>query len=134
MSEVFQGRSISGGVAEGEALVTRQGISFLGGVDPDTAAVTEVGHEIQGAKITDKVLVLPSLKGSAAGMWILYRLALKGLAPKAIVTINADAILIAAVVLGEIPTVDQLAFDPGGRFRTGDRLRVDGTQGKVERL
>ncbi|MDI7261653.1 MAG: aconitase X [Thermodesulfobacteriota bacterium] len=36
MSAVFQGRSICNGLAEGEALVTRQGISFWGGVDPET--------------------------------------------------------------------------------------------------
>ena len=41
---------------EGELLVTRQGISFFGGVDPDTGMVVERGHELEGQSIAGKVL------------------------------------------------------------------------------
>ena len=39
------GRTISNGVAEGEALCTLQPISFYGGVNPDTSVIIEKGHE-----------------------------------------------------------------------------------------
>src|SRR4030042_5248342 len=108
MSLTYQGRSICNGVAEGEALVTKQGISFLGGVDPDTGIITEVDHELYGEKLAGKILVLPSLKGSAGGMWILIRLAAGKKGPKAVVVAQADTILVGAVIIGGIATVDSL--------------------------
>ena len=41
---ILQGRKIYQGIAQGEALVTSLGISFFGGVDPDTGIVVEKGH------------------------------------------------------------------------------------------
>ena len=37
----LKGRKIFKGKAKGEALVTKDGISFYGGVDPDTGEVVE---------------------------------------------------------------------------------------------
>jgi predicted aconitase with swiveling domain len=132
MSELFQGRSICTGFAEGEALVTKQGISFWGGVDPTTGTVTEVNHELCGAKLTDKILVLPALKGSAGGMWIIIRLARNKTGPKAIVVPKADTILVGSVIMAGIPTVDALSVNPLEKFRNGDWLKVDGASGTVE--
>jgi uncharacterized protein len=132
MSEVFQGRSISKGLAEGEALVTNQGISFWGGVDPESGMVTEVGHELYGKKLTGKILVLPALKGSAGGMWIIIRLARNQTGPKAIIVPKADTILVGSVIMAEIPTVDALSINPLEKFKNSDWLKVDGTKGTVE--
>jgi len=129
---IYQGRSICSGSAEGEALVTQQGISFLGGVDPETGMITEVDHELCGVNLTGKILVLPGLKGSAGAMWIIIRLAARGIGPKAIVVSKADTILIGAVIMGGIPTVDSLSVDPFQVFKSGDLLKVDGTIGTVE--
>ena len=132
MSEVFQGRSICKGLAEGEALVTNQGISFWGGVDPETGLITEVEHELCGQKMTGKILVLPSLKGSAGAMWIIIRLARNKTGPAAIVVPKADTILVGSVIMAEIPTVDALSIHPVEKFKNGDWLKVDGTKGTVE--
>ncbi len=132
MSEVFQGRSICKGLAEGEALVTKQGISFWGGVDPESGIVTEVGHELYGKELTGKILVLPALKGSAGGMWIIIRLARNQTGPKAIIVPKADTILVGSVIMAEIPTVDALSINPLEKFKNNDWLKVDGTKGTVE--
>lgn len=132
MSPIFQGRSICSGFAEGEALVTKQGLSFWGGVDPETGVVTEVGHELYGRKLTGKILVIPSLKGSAGGLWIVIRLAKNGQGPKAIIVPEADTILVGAVIMGEIPTVDSLPINLFQTFKSGDWLKVDGTKGILE--
>ena len=132
MSIIYEGRSIFAGVAEGKALIAKQGISFLGGVDPDTGVVTEVGHELRGEKVTGRVLVFPSLKGSAGGLWIIIRMAFKKTGPKAIIVPKVDTILVGAVIMGEIPTIDSLSVDPFTTFKSGDLLRVDGTNGTVE--
>jgi predicted aconitase with swiveling domain len=134
MSSIYQGRSICPGLAEGQALVTRQGVSFLGGVDPETGIITEVDHELHGRSVAGQVLVLPSLKGSAGGMWIIIRLARSGLGPTAIVVSKADTILVGAVIMSEIPTIDSLAEDPLKLVATGDRLRIDGEKGTLEIL
>lgn len=132
MSLICQGRSICNGLAEGEALVTKQGVSFLGGVDPETGVITEVDHELHGEKLMGKILVLPSLKGSAGAMWIIIRLAANKKGPKAIVVSQADTILIGAVIMGEIPTVDSLTPDAFQMLKSGDLLKIDGTKGTVE--
>jgi len=132
MSHVYQGRSICSGLAEGEALVTKQGISFLGGVDPETGVITEVDHELHGKKLAGRILVLPSLKGSAGGMWIIIRLAANNKGPKAIIVSQADTILVGAVIIGGIPAVDSLPLDSFQMFKSGDLIKVDGTKGTVE--
>lgn len=134
MPELYQGRSIANGIAEGEALVTRQPLSIFGGVDPDSGLVKEREHELFGVKLSGKVLVMPPLKGSTAGTWILCRLAENGVAPSAIVITRADIILTAGAIIGKIPTVDNFDFDPTVKFETGDKLRVNGGQGTVELL
>ncbi len=132
MPELYQGRSISKGVAEGEALVTGQPLSFFGGVDPDSGLVTERGHELFGVKLSGKILVLPPLKGSTAGTWILSRLSERGFAPSALIIKKADIILIAGAIIGKIPTVDNFDFDPTMKFKNGEKLRVNGDEGTVE--
>ena len=132
MSTIYNGRSIYGGLAEGEALVTKQGVSFLGGVDPETGQITEVDHELYGKTVAGKILVLPSLKGSAGGMWIIIRLTIRGRGPKAIVVSKADTILVGSVIMAGIPTIDSLSVDPCDAFKNGDLLRVNGEKGTVE--
>ena len=90
MRIVLEGRVIREGRAEGEALTTRQPISFYGGVDPETGRIVERGHELEGEVITDKILVFPYGKGSTVGSYILLRLRRRGLAPKAIVIRGAS--------------------------------------------
>ena len=132
MPELDQGRSISRGIAEGEALVTHQPLSFFGSVDPDSGLVMERGHELFGVKLSGKVLVLPPLKGSTASTWIICRLSENGVAPAAIVITRADTILIAGAIIGKIPTIDNFDFEPTMKFKTGEKLRVNGSEGTVE--
>ena len=126
----WQGRKIYHGQAQGEALVTRMGISFFGGVDPDTGLVVERGHELEGQSISGKVLVFPSGKGSTVGSYTLYRLKHNGKAPAAILNSTCETITAVGCIIAEIPCVDQLPID---QLRTGDYLRVDGAVGVVER-
>jgi predicted aconitase with swiveling domain len=51
------------GVAEGEALVTRQAISGFGGIDSNTGEIVEVRHELRGQSFKGKVLVFPGSQG-----------------------------------------------------------------------
>ena len=126
---ILQGRKISAGSAIGPALVTSMGISFYGGVDPETGIVVEKGHELEGQSITGQVLVFPTGKGSTVGSYTLYRLKKAGLAPAAIVNAEAETITAVGCIISDIPCVDQVTIT---QLKTGQVLRVDGEAGRVE--
>ena len=125
----LQGRKIYQGTASGEALVTSMGISFFGGVDPDTGVVVEKGHELEGQSISGKVLIFPSGKGSTVGSYTLYRLKMNGVAPAAIVNAECETITAVCCIIAEIPCVDRIPID---QVKTGVQVSVDGERGTVE--
>ncbi|MCX6803063.1 MAG: DUF126 domain-containing protein, partial [Candidatus Diapherotrites archaeon] len=101
----MKGRKICGGIAEGEALVTKQGISFYGGVDTQTGKVQEKGHELEGQSISGKILVFPQGKGSTVGSYALYRMKKQGTTPLAIVNSECETIVAVGAIISEIPCV-----------------------------
>lgn len=125
------GRTIYPGVAKGDALVSRMGISFYGGVDPDTGVITEEGHDLRGQSLAGKVLVFPTGKGSTVGSYILYRMKHNGLAPAAIINIECEPIIAVGCIIAEIPCIDRVEID---QLSTGMRLSVDAASGKVALL
>lgn len=128
--KIIKGRVISKGTVSGEALLSKDAISFSGGVNLD-GIVVENEHCLEGQSLVGKILVFPSLKGSAAGMWLLYRLVLKGRGPIALVVSEADAILTAAAIFGEIPAMDHFDQDPLTSIKTGDTVKVDTSEGAI---
>jgi predicted aconitase with swiveling domain len=123
------GRTIYAGNAVGEALVTSQGISFFGGVDPDTGQIVERGHELEGQSIAGKVLVFPTGKGSTVGSYTLYRLRHSGLAPAAIINAECETITAVGCIIAEIPCVDSV---PIGEIASGAQVTVEGDNVLVE--
>jgi len=125
----LKGRKIYKGVAEGEAIVTKDGISFYGGVDPDTGKVVEVGHELEGQSIAGKILIFPTGKGSTVGSYTLYRMKKKNTAPAAIVNEQIDTIIAVGCIISEIPCVDKIDIN---EIKTGQKMVVNGSEGTVE--
>jgi predicted aconitase with swiveling domain len=125
----LKGRRIYKGIAEGEAIVTKDGISFYGGVDPDTGKVVEVGHELEGQSITGKILVFPTGKGSTVGSYTLYRMRKNHTAPAAIVNKQIDTIIAVGCIISEIPCVDKIEVN---EIKNGQKLLVNGSEGTVE--
>ena len=129
---VLRGRKVVGGVAEGEALVTRDTISGWGGIDSMTGTVIETRHELRGVSFKDKVLVFPGAKGSSGWSAAFHTTRLTGTAPKAMVfTTMTTKIALGAVVM-HCPSVTDLDGDPLALIETGDWVRVDGDRGVVE--
>ncbi len=123
------GRTIYKGVAQGEALVTMMGISFFGGVDPETGVIVEREHELEGQCIAGKVLVFPTGKGSTVGSYTLYRLKHAGKAPAAIINSECETITAVGCIIAEIPCVDQIDIEKIG---DGMNIVVDGGNGSIE--
>ena len=125
----LKGRKIYKGIAEGEAIVTKDGISFYGGVDPDTGKVVEVGHELEGQSIAGRILVFPTGKGSTVGSYTLYRMKKNNTAPAAIVNEQIDTIIAVGCIISEIPCVDKIDIN---EIKTGQKMVVNGSEGTVE--
>ncbi len=124
----WRGRKIHHGKATGEVLVSKMGISFFGGVDPESGVVVERGHDLEGQSIAGKVLVFPTGKGSTVGSYTLYRLKRAGKAPIAIVNAECETIIAVGCIIAEIPCVDLV---PVHELRSGQQVVVDGEKGVV---
>jgi predicted aconitase with swiveling domain len=117
----LKGRVIKEGRVEAEALVSLEAIGFFGGVDPETGVVVEPGHELEGRRISGKMLVFPTGKGSTVGSYTLYRLSKKGLAPAAIINARSEAIVAVGAIIADIPMVDRIDIS---HIKTGDKVSI----------
>jgi predicted aconitase with swiveling domain len=126
---ILAGRKIYKGKAHGEALVTSQGISFFGGVDPDNGVIVERGHELEGQSMRGRILVFPTGKGSTVGAYTLYRLKHNGAAPAAIINAECETITAVGCIISEIPCIDQVEIST---ISSGAHVTVNATEAKVE--
>jgi predicted aconitase with swiveling domain len=122
------GRKIYKGIVKAEALVTKDGISFFGGIDPNTGKIVEVGHELEGESITGKVLVFPMGKGSTVGSYTMYRMMKNKTAPAAIINKKIDTVIAVGCIISEIPCIDKIEIN---KIKTNDIVTVNGTEGYV---
>ena len=128
----IKGRSISKGVACGKALISRQKISFLGGVDPSSGLIIDKSLDIYGKSISDRILVFPGGKGSTVGSYVIYQLKMHGKNPYAMISHRTDTIVAVGAIIAEIPMVDSLEINPIERIKDGEEVFVNGTEGYIE--
>ena len=129
---IMRGRPVVPGIAEGEALVTREAISGWGGIDPARGTIIERRHELYGQSFTGKVLVFPSAKGSSGWAGFFQATRLNGTAPLAMVITRISAKSALGAVVTRVPTLTDLDDDPVESIRTGDYVRVDANTGQLE--
>ena len=125
----LKGRKIFKGKVKGKTIVTEEGISFYGGVDPDTGVVAEVGHPLEGQSIAGKILVFPQGKGSTVGSYILYRLKKNGKAPLAIINKECETIVAVGAIKSKIPCIDKIDIS---QMKTWMQVEVDAENGIVK--
>ncbi len=130
MAELIQAKPIVAGSAQGEALVSREPLSFWGGYDQETGEIIDRRHPLSGQNAAGRILVLPHSRGSSTTTAVLLEAIRAGTAPAAIVTTAEDAFFALAGVVAEemygsgipILSVDQAAFE---RLKTGQRIEID---------
>ncbi len=130
MAELIQARPIVAGTARGEALVSREPLSFWGGYDQATGEIIDRRHPLSGQNAAGRILVLPHSRGSSTTTAVLLEALRAGTAPAAIVTTAKDSFFALAGVVAEemygigipILSVDQAAFE---RLETGQRIQID---------
>lgn len=129
MSLIIKGRAISRGKGTGELLVSREPITFLSGVDPETGLVIEKGHPLMGKSVAGRVLVFPFGKGSTVGSYVIYALMKNGKGPVAIINTEAEPIIAVGAIIAGIPMIDRPEV-PLERFKNGVTVTVDGESGE----
>jgi len=128
----IKGKSVTGGMAEGDAIVTHMPISFTGGVDPNSGIIREPGHELEGQSVAGKILVFPAGKGSTTGSWQFYATYKRGNAPKGIINVKAEGVVAVSAIITGTPMMHQLEYDPLECISTGDFVRINADEGYVE--
>ena len=126
---VIAGRAIVAGDAEGEALVTRDALSFWGGYDFQTGEIIDRHHPLAGVRAGGRILAVPFSKGSSTTTAVLLEAVRAGTAPAAIVTTGVDsffalASIVAGLMYGRSFPVVALDAEDFALLRTGERLSI----------
>jgi predicted aconitase with swiveling domain len=93
VEKILTGKSIVSGSAQGAALVSKEPISFWGGVCPHTGEIIDRRHELSGAMVTGRVFVFPQGRGSSTSSATLMESIAAGVAPAAIINLKVEPIL-----------------------------------------
>ncbi|MCC7569857.1 DUF126 domain-containing protein [Candidatus Micrarchaeota archaeon] len=128
---IVKGRSIAKGIGKGKVLLTKDPISFLGGVDPETGEIIDQENEAYGKFISGKILVFPRGKGSTVGSYVMLQLKKNGVAPAGIINLDSETIVAVGAIISEIPFVDKLERDPYEILKEDMEILIDGNQGLI---
>ncbi len=94
------GQPLTYGQAQGEILRLTEPISFWGGIDPQTGLIVDIHHPQHGQSVSNRILVLPSSRGSSTGSYVLLELMRARLAPIGIVLSEPDGVICTGVLVG----------------------------------
>lgn len=97
----YQAQCLVPGFASNELLYSPLELSFWGGVNASTGQVVDHHHPLRGAVLTDRILAIPSGRGSCTGSGLLLELLLNGRAPAALVFQQPEDILTLGVLVAK---------------------------------
>jgi hypothetical protein len=127
---MMRGTPLVPGAASGEALVSREPLSFWGGYDHRTGEIIDRRHPLAGQNAAGRVLVLPYARGSSTTSAVLLEALRAGTAPAGILTTGAETFFALAAIVAEemyqrsFPVVIVQETD-AAMLRTGMRLTID---------
>ncbi len=140
----LQGRGLSRGKVEAEAIVTHQPFSISAAfgaalqLRTEECAVWDRSHELYGKDVNGKVLFFPYAIGTTTTSFVLLEAIVRKMGPKAIVCGQGEPLLSAGAVAADIfynmgfPIVDQIRFREHDGIETGVMVRVNGDEGAVQ--
>ena len=119
MGRVIVGQPLVPGEAAGQALVSREPLSFWGGFDHRTGEIIDRRHPLSGRIAAGRVLVVPHARGSSTTTAVLLEAVRAGTSPAAILTTGAETFFaLAAIVAQEmyqrwfpVVTIERADFD-----------------------
>jgi 2-haloacid dehalogenase len=127
----LQGRALLDGEAAGTALVLEAPLSLWGGLDPRSGRLCDHHHPQLGATIAERVLVMPSGRGSSSSSSVLAEAIRLGTAPAAILLAEPDEILmlgalVADYLYGQACPIVVLPEAAHATITSGDQVVVRG--------
>ncbi|MEM3403640.1 MAG: DUF126 domain-containing protein [Nitrososphaeria archaeon] len=125
----LKGRGIVEGVAMGEILISKNTLSFLGGIDKNTGIVIDPKSDLYKKKISEKILYITESVGSTVGAYIIYTIGRKGVGPRAIICYKADSMLVAGCAISNIPLIDGIRYEKIPIF--SKYCAVNGKEGRL---
>jgi len=133
---IFYGKIINEwkGIIEGEALVSKKRISFLGDVDPRTGIIHDLSSDIYGKTIASKILIFRGGRGSTVGASVIYSLKKYMNAPSAFITVETDPVIVSGAIFSDIPMLSNVKENILEDVQSGDliRMRIEGRKGIIE--
>jgi predicted aconitase with swiveling domain len=136
VGKIIRGRPVIAGGARGEALVSREPLSFWGGYEWKTGEIIDRRHPLSGKIAAGKILAVPFTRGSSTTTAVLLEAIRAGTAPAAIITTETDFFFaLASVVADElyakpIPLI-ALASADFANLKTGEQIAIAG-DGTIE--
>ena len=116
----------------GIALVADDNFSARYDLDRVKGVFSRPKHKLCGQSYKDLILVLNTAKGGVATAWMLYEMASRSIAPRAILFNQANTILAQGAALANMAMVDRFKDgDVTKLIKTGDNLSVDPSLGTV---
>jgi predicted aconitase with swiveling domain len=130
-TRTITGRGVVGGKAEGEAVVSTVPLCFRTEYDPATGEVIGLRHPLRGQNLRNKVLIMPSTKGSCGNSMSFSTGCKEGNGPAALVCVRREPLAVLSCVVNGIPMVSDLEGNPFELVATGDYVQVDADSGVV---
>jgi predicted aconitase with swiveling domain len=127
---VLHGRKVIGGIAEGEALVSKMPLMGWGNVDARAGYTVERNHPLYEVPFKGKILVFTTPRGSGGFVGYGGTKAF-GTNPAAFVYREGNNLTVFAAMVAGVPAVTDFDQDPTTVIETGDRVVVNGDEGTV---
>jgi predicted aconitase with swiveling domain len=128
---ILKGKKVIGGIAEGEALVSKKPLMGWGNVDVANGYTVERNHPLYEIPFKGKVLIFTEPRGS--GGFVGYGATrMSGKNPIALLYRKGNNLTVFAAMVMKVPTVTDFDQDPTEVIETGDWVKVDGDNGIVE--
>ena len=130
MGRTLHGKPIVAGSAAGKALVSREPLSFWGGISPRTGEIIDRRLQRSGANVAGRIFVFPQGKGSSTSSATLMESIKTGVAPAAIINLKVDPILALGSIVSDelyhkaVPIV-VLAEKDFYSIKEGDDLTIE---------
>ena len=130
-TKTFKCEHIVAGKTSGPALVSNEAVCFYL-IEPETGVVVEHKHVLEGRSMAGTVLVAHAGKGSSVvQMDGLFKIAMKGKNPVAVILRHPDPVFVSALLVMEIPSVYNVEEDFYEYVKDGDKVTVDANKGVV---
>jgi predicted aconitase with swiveling domain len=123
----FYARAGMGRRIEGLALAAKDGFSARYDLDRVRGVFSRPEHKLAGESYVGRVLVLDAAKGGVATAWMLHEMAMRGIAPAALVLNTVNPIMVQGAAFADLTMISDFELDITQVIPNGARVVVDPT-------